>query len=80
MVRRAHPPNALSTNARSMVRRAHPTNALSLDAPALLAAALRCARRRVVVKRPRLAPALKGPQPDMRITAENTRFDVYLSA
>ena len=48
------------------------------DAPALLAAALRCARRRVVVKRPRLAPALEGPRPDMSITAENTRFDVYV--
>ena len=50
------------------------------DAAALLAAALRCARRRVVVKRPRLAPALEGPRPTMSITTENTRFDVYLSA
>lgn len=48
------------------------------DAPALLAAALACARRRVVVKRPRLAPSLTGPPPTMRITAPNTRFDVYL--
>ncbi|MFO1428704.1 MAG: class I SAM-dependent methyltransferase [Candidatus Competibacteraceae bacterium] len=50
------------------------------DASDLLAAALHCARRRVVVKRPRLAPALDGPRPTMRISAENTRFDVYLSA
>ncbi len=50
------------------------------DASTLLAAALRCARRRVVAKRPRLAPALEGPRPTMSITAENTRFDVYLSA
>jgi 16S rRNA (guanine1516-N2)-methyltransferase len=47
------------------------------DAPVLLAAALRCARRRVVVKRPRLAPFLEGSRPAMSITAENTRFDVY---
>ena len=49
-----------------------------LDAPALLAVALRCARRRVVVKRPRQAPALGGPRPAVSITAENTRFDVYV--
>jgi 16S rRNA (guanine1516-N2)-methyltransferase len=48
------------------------------DAPELLAVALQCAGRRVVVKRPRLAPALEGPQPAMSITAPNTRFDVYL--
>jgi 16S rRNA (guanine1516-N2)-methyltransferase len=48
------------------------------DAPVLLAAALRCARRRVVVKRPRLAPSLEGPKPSLSIMAKNTRFDVYL--
>ena len=48
------------------------------DAPALLEAALGCARRRVVVKRPRLAPPLVGPPPTLHITAPNTRFDVYL--
>jgi 16S rRNA (guanine1516-N2)-methyltransferase len=48
------------------------------DAPALLAAALQCARRRVVVKRPRLASSLEGPKPSLSITAKNTRFDVYL--
>lgn len=47
------------------------------DAPELLAAALRCARRRVVVKRPRRAPALIGPKPGFQIIAPNTRFDVY---
>jgi len=49
-----------------------------LDAPALLEAALTCARRRVVVKRPRLAPILIGPPPTLNIIAPNTRFDVYL--
>ena len=47
------------------------------DVPALLVAALLCARQRVVIKRPRLAPALDGPRPAMSMTAENTRFDVY---
>ncbi|MFZ4789323.1 MAG: class I SAM-dependent methyltransferase [Candidatus Competibacteraceae bacterium] len=48
------------------------------DAPALLDAALTCARRRVVVKRPRRAPSLIGPPPTLHIIAPNTRFDVYL--
>ena len=48
------------------------------DAPHLLAAALACARRRVVVKRPRAALALSGPAPDFEIVAPNTRFDVYV--
>ena len=48
------------------------------DASELLAAALACARRRVVVKRPRRAPALTGPSPDAQIIAPNTRFDLYL--
>ena len=49
------------------------------DAPELLAVALTCARRRVVVKRPRRAPTLAGPPPDCQIAAPNTRFDVYLT-
>jgi 16S rRNA (guanine1516-N2)-methyltransferase len=48
------------------------------DAPELLAIALTRARRRVVVKRPRRAPALSGPMPDAQIIAPNTRFDLYL--
>jgi 16S rRNA (guanine1516-N2)-methyltransferase len=48
------------------------------DADELLRAALRCARRRVVVKRPRSAPPLQGPSPGLQITGQSTRFDVYL--
>lgn len=46
---------------------------------ALLAAALAVASRRVVVKRPRLAPALTGPEPNFAISGKNSRFDVYLN-
>lgn len=46
-----------------------------LDAPALLKAALVCARRRVVVKRPKWAPSLD--EPSFCIESEKTRFDVY---
>ena len=47
------------------------------DAPALLAAAIVCARRRVVVKRPHTAVSLTGPRPAVHIAAKNTRFDIY---
>lgn len=48
------------------------------DAAQLLALALGRARRRVVVKRPRLAPALAGPEPSLVLSGSSTRFDVYL--
>ena len=48
-----------------------------LDAPALLAAALRCARYRVVVKRPRKAPVIEGVAPTMAIEGKSSRYDVY---
>lgn len=48
------------------------------DAPELLAAALLYAKKRVVVKRPRLAPPLAGTAPTMAVNSKNTRFDVYL--
>lgn len=51
---------------------------MDADADDLLEAALRCARRRVVVKRPRLAPALQGPPPDLQVIGKSTRFDIYL--
>lgn len=49
------------------------------DAPLLLQAALACARQRVVVKRPRLAPAVEGPIPSFTVKSKNTRFDIYLT-
>lgn len=47
------------------------------DVPELLAAALVAAKQRVVVKRPRSAPILSGPEPTFQILAPNTRFDIY---
>jgi len=47
------------------------------DAAALLAAALRVARQRVVVKRPRRAPALAGPEPEGVVESRQTRYDLY---
>ena len=48
------------------------------DSDGLLHAALGVADRRVVVKRPRLAPTLIGPTPNFTISGKNSRFDVYL--
>lgn len=45
---------------------------------ALLDTALKTARNRVVVKRPRKAPALNGREPSHVITGKSTRFDVYM--
>lgn len=47
------------------------------DAPALLTAALACARRRVVVKRPRGAKPVAGPAPIGSIDGKTTRYDLY---
>jgi 16S rRNA (guanine1516-N2)-methyltransferase len=49
-----------------------------LDAGELLGIALLCAKNRVVVKRPRLAPSLGDTVPSHAITGKTSRFDVYL--
>lgn len=46
---------------------------------ALLAAALACARKRVVVKRPLRAPVLAGRTPSHQLTGKTVRFDVYVT-
>lgn len=48
------------------------------DSPSLLVAALKVATKRVVVKRPRLAPVIDGPKPDIEFQGKTCRFDVYL--
>lgn len=50
------------------------------DAPALLVAALSLASRRVVVKRPRKAPALDGIAPSYVLEGKSSRFDIYCAA
>ena len=47
------------------------------DAPALLAAALALATHRVVVKRPRKAPAIAGKPPGYTLEGKSSRFDIY---
>lgn len=48
------------------------------DAPALLQLALKHAKQRVVVKRPRLAESLGSMKADFCIEGSQQRFDVYL--
>jgi 16S rRNA (guanine1516-N2)-methyltransferase len=51
-----------------------------LDADSLLCAALACATKRVVVKRPRLSNELKAAcAPSFSLTGSSCRFDIYLT-
>lgn len=47
------------------------------DASRLLEAAMGAARYRVVVKRPRKAESLPGPEPTTRIDGKSSRYDIY---
>lgn len=47
------------------------------DEAELLNAALELATHRVVVKRPKSAPPLAGPEPSTDISSSSTRYDVY---
>src|SRR5690554_662780 len=47
------------------------------DSEALLNAALATATYRVVVKRPRKAPAIPGPEPSTRVEGKSSRYDIY---
>ncbi|WP_199609650.1 class I SAM-dependent methyltransferase [Flocculibacter collagenilyticus] len=51
-----------------------------LDADALLAPALKLAKKRVVVKRPDYADWLDNQKPTMAIETKKNRFDVYVNA
>lgn len=47
------------------------------DAEELFLVALACGAKRVVVKRPRLAPPLADREPDLLLAGKSSRFDVY---
>lgn len=47
------------------------------DSEELLKAALATATYRVVVKRPRKAPAIPGPEPSTRVEGKSSRYDIY---
>ena len=47
------------------------------DDAKLLAAALKVANYRVVVKRPRLAPCISGEAPNHQVLGKSSRYDIY---
>ncbi len=47
------------------------------DAGQLLHAARQCARKRVVVKRPKGAPLVNDSKPSGNVQSKNTRYDIY---
>ena len=49
-----------------------------LDSDRLLKLAIGCARKRIVVKRPRLAEELAGLKAQFSLTGKSTRYDVYV--
>lgn len=50
-----------------------------LDSEKLLSLALKVAKKRVVVKRAKLAPTLTAQKPDIIYKGKSSRFDVYLT-
>ncbi len=72
-----HPPRDKSALVRKEMRLLRGLVGADDDADALLAAALRAARERVVVKRPARAEPLAGHDPDWRVAGRTTRYDVY---
>ena len=56
----------------------HQLIAKDSDANLLLQIAQECAQRRVVVKRPRIAPYLAGLEPNYKLEGKSNRYDVYL--
>lgn len=48
------------------------------DADSLLELALSCAKKRVVVKRPRIAPTLNGKAPSHSLEGKSNRYDIYM--
>jgi 16S rRNA (guanine1516-N2)-methyltransferase len=50
-----------------------------MDTIELFTAALACAKKRVVVKRPRIAPPLTQLAPSFSLKGSSSRFDIYLT-
>ncbi len=73
-----YPPDKKAAPAKKEMRMFRAIMGMDADAPALLEAALGCARKRVAVKRPKGAQPLAQKKPSMAIHAKSTRFDVYV--
>jgi 16S rRNA (guanine1516-N2)-methyltransferase len=72
------PPRNKSALVKKEMRVFHDLVGSDTDAAALLPVARQCARRRVVVKRPRHAPTLTAESPSYALAGKRNRFDVYV--
>lgn len=72
-----HPPRSKSAAVKKEMQILQHLLGQDENAPGLLASALSAARDRVVVKRPRHALPLTGPEPMHSVTGKSTRFDIY---
>ena len=72
------PPRSKSALVKKEMRVFHALVGSDDDADELLPAALRVARKRVVVKRPRIAPALEGARPSHVLAGKRNRYDIYV--
>jgi 16S rRNA (guanine1516-N2)-methyltransferase len=68
-----------SSQVKKEMRVFHQLIGKDVDADLLLQIAQECALKRVVVKRPRIAPFLAGLEPNYTLEGKSNRFDVYLS-
>lgn len=73
------PPRQKSALVKKEMRILHDLVGLDPDADRLLEAAQATGVRRIVVKRPRIAPALSEAKPNYVLTGKTNRFDVYLN-
>ncbi|MBF0136323.1 MAG: class I SAM-dependent methyltransferase [Magnetococcales bacterium] len=74
-----HPPRTKSALVRKGMRRLRAIVGEDADAQDLFLAARRCARQRVVVKRPRRAEPLAQQRPSYEIVGRTVRYEVYLT-
>ena len=73
------PSRAKSAQVKKEMQFFHEIVGADSDSESVLQQALQCAKKRIVVKRPRLAPQLSDElKPAFEITGKSTRYDVYL--
>ncbi len=72
------PPRTKSAQVKKEMQVFHQLLGADKDADALLEPALKVARHRVVVKRPRIAPALSDSEPSHQLEGKRNRYDVYV--
>jgi len=73
------PQRKKSTQVKKEMQVFHQLIGTDSDADLLLKIAQESAQKRVVVKRPRIAPFLAGQEPNYLLEGKSNRFDVYLS-